>query len=376
MKSFLKFAAKIPDNYLPRIEQSITRAVEVLSDPNASSDAYEAVAKELADIQHTVGKGAANAWKGEVAERLKADWIQAGRDGIAMERQVAPNLTRILESSEKLRAVMQSSYVKAVVAKLALGVGAATVLIAAVAGVGMSPAKVDSTSAPSVTRSVEAQPAGPPPKTAEENTAPEPATEPEPPPEDSAPVPIGMGHDRLTQELIAGANKLAELKALPPQPVAVQPLPRPPEAAVLRPQVIPASPPPSGFNPPVLPDLKTFSVTACRAPDEAAIVYLYSPAYNFAYKDQDDRLANSLATGMGECQRRLFYQLIAMIREGQYWKVDRQWIRNAVAPYHPELNTAPPSSSKGGGKPPKNTDAGCFMQSNPFGPDYRVCPVN
>src|SRR5436190_6049216 len=154
MKSFLKFAAKIPKNYLPRIERSITRAVEVLSDPNASSDAYDAVAKELADIQQTVGKGAANAWKGEVAERLKTVWIEAGRDGIAMERQVAPKMTRILESSEKLRAVMQSYYVRAVAGILALGLGVATVLMMAISGAVRSPSNGDSPTAPQVKESV------------------------------------------------------------------------------------------------------------------------------------------------------------------------------------------------------------------------------
>ena len=186
-------------------------------------------------------------------------------------------------------------------------------------------------------------------------------------------MPISMGSRGPTDDLSAAADKLAELKKLPTETYVARPVPEP---YVARGQVVPASPPGSGFNPPVLPDLKAFSVTACRAPDEAAVVYLYSPRYNFAYKDQDDRMASSLAIGLGDCQRRLFYRLIAMIRDGDYGKIDRQWIRNAVAPYHPELNTAPPPSSKGGGKPPKNTEAGCFMQSNPFGADYRVCPAN
>ena len=112
-------------------------------------------------------------------------------------------------------------------------------------------------------------------------------------------------------------------------------------------------------------------MTACRAPDEAAIVFLYSPHYDFAYKDQDDRLANNLASGMDDCPRRLFYQLIAMIRDGTYWKVDRQWIRSAVLGDQPAQNTLPPSR----GTTPKDADVGCFMQADPLGgPPFRVCP--
>jgi len=114
-------------------------------------------------------------------------------------------------------------------------------------------------------------------------------------------------------------------------------------------------------------------MTACRAPDEAAIVFLYSPHYDFAYKDQDDRLANNLASGMDDCPRRLFYQLIAMIRDGTYWKVDPPMDSDrgcwAINPHRTPCR--PPVAPT-----PKDADVGCLHAIGPHlgGPPFRVCP--
>src|SRR5688572_21060844 len=125
MKYFAKFMTNIPADYLPRIEQSITRAVQVISDPNSTSESYDAITRELAEIQKKVGKGAAEAWQGEVAERLKADWIEAGRHGIELERQVKPKITYVMQSAEKLRKTLQLSAL-AVAGKVVLALGAIT----------------------------------------------------------------------------------------------------------------------------------------------------------------------------------------------------------------------------------------------------------
>jgi len=37
----------------------------------------------------------------KLPERLKTVWIDAGRNGIDMKRQVTPKITRVLESAEK-----------------------------------------------------------------------------------------------------------------------------------------------------------------------------------------------------------------------------------------------------------------------------------
>lgn len=339
MKSFVKFMARIPDNYLPRIERSITHAVEVISDPHSTSEAYFTVAKELADIQLTIGKGAAKAWQGEVAERLKTVWIDAGRNGIDIDRQVAPKITRVLKSAEKIRTIVQSG-LWADIGKLVLGLGTFT-LVSVVVG---SVFRHD-------TGNRENAPVAPPAE--ERQILPFPIPPPTPP---SPELSLGDGVPTVTEKLLADTKFDIGLPATADQLAAL---------AALKTL-------PSGFNPPILPNLKTFAITACRAPDEAAIVYLYSPHYDFAYKDQDDRLANDLATGMDDCSRRLFYQLITMIRGGEYWKVDREWIRTAVLGDQTAQNTLPPSNDT----PPKDTEVGCFMQPDPFGgPPFRVCPV-
>lgn len=121
MKHFAKYMSKIPAEYLPKIEQSISRAAEVLADPNSPSEAYEAITSDLAVIQKALGKGAAEAWQGEVAERLKARWIEAGRDGIELQQQIMPKITNVMKSAEKLRKLSQVSGWRAVVGELAIG---------------------------------------------------------------------------------------------------------------------------------------------------------------------------------------------------------------------------------------------------------------
>jgi hypothetical protein len=130
MKHFAKYMSRIPAEYLPKIEQSISRAVEVLADPNATSEAYEAITSDLAVIQKALGKGAAEAWQGEVAERLKATWIEAGRDGIELQRQIMPKITDVMKSAEKLRKLSQLSGWRAVVGELAIGLCVVAGLVA------------------------------------------------------------------------------------------------------------------------------------------------------------------------------------------------------------------------------------------------------
>jgi hypothetical protein len=126
MRHFLQYMTKIPADYLPRIEQSITKAVEVLSDPSATTESYSAIAKELAEIQTQVGEGAAKAWAGEVGERLKADWIKAGRNGIDLEQQVTPKITQVLKTAEKLR---KAHWSLTAVAEVICGLGALAVAV-------------------------------------------------------------------------------------------------------------------------------------------------------------------------------------------------------------------------------------------------------
>ncbi|MCU1264629.1 MAG: hypothetical protein JWM21_947 [Acidobacteria bacterium] len=75
---------------------------------------------------------------------------------------------------------------------------------------------------------------------------------------------------------------------------------------------------------------------------------------------------------MGDCERQLFYKLIEMIRAGQGAQIEGKWVGGMVALYKPAPKPAP-GSDRSNTPPPK--DNGCFMQDNPFGPPYWVCPV-
>ena len=130
MKHFAKYMSKIPAEYLPKIEQSISRAAEVIADPNSTSEAYEAITSDLASIQKALGKGAVEAWQGEVAERLKATWIEAGRDGIELQQQIMPKITNVMKSAEKLRKLSQVSGWRAVAGELAIGLCVVAGLVA------------------------------------------------------------------------------------------------------------------------------------------------------------------------------------------------------------------------------------------------------
>lgn len=115
----------------------------------------------------------------------------------------------------------------------------------------------------------------------------------------------------------------------------------------------------SGFNPPVLPNLKDFAVAACRNPDTAEFVNLASPDYDFKFLAADDRVAASLAAGMGDCPNRLFHRLIQLIRNREYGAIDRNWLRSTVAAYSPASGGTPGNSAPSGGsgrrEPPPNS---------------------
>lgn len=143
--------------------------------------------------------------------------------------------------------------------------------------------------------------------------------------------------------------------------VAAQPQPSP---AVIRSTVPFAA---------IFPRLKEFAITACRSTDQIPLptdAYQTSNPFSFS-TEQDGRAADRFSIELGDCERQLFHKLIEMIRAGQGGRIDKVWVREMVALYKPASNTfSRPGSDENNTHPP----SGCFMQSNPFGPPYRVCP--
>jgi len=91
----------------------------------------------------------------------------------------------------------------------------------------------------------------------------------------------------------------------------------------------------------VLPRLREFAITACRAPEQVAVEgYLYA-GYDISYREFDDLLARDLTAGLGECPRQLFNQVIATIRTGDFMRIDSEWIRNQVAAYSRSSDASP-----------------------------------
>lgn len=136
--------------------------------------------------------------------------------------------------------------------------------------------------------------------------------------------------------------------AISPDQVARQPVP-----VVAVPA---ATQPPPPFST-VLASLKEFSVTACREPERVELDSFLFRLYDHSYRNYDDNLAKDLAINLDQCSRRLFFQMIGIIRAReprQLSAIDRQWIRTTVAAFLkvPDSSPgyAPPSSGGGGGR--------------------------
>jgi hypothetical protein len=261
MKHFVKFMTKIPENYLPRIEQSIIRAVQVLSDPTSTSESYDAIARDLAELRKNVGKGATEAWQGEVAERLKADWTEAGLYGIELEQQVTPKMTHVMKTAEKLRKAAQSS-LWATAAKVVLGLAAITLVGVQIL---IAPWAEKGTSQSSQYNSEVRQMQQPQkiPYFPEEVRQSSPEEMQQSPPEQAADNsleqlrdPNSFWDNQSEDDLAAFRAKMAELKKLPPGPMAVTP--------VIKPAPKPPAAEPPAPDPPVLQDRNNISPPSNR----------------------------------------------------------------------------------------------------------------
>ena len=220
MKHFAKYMSRIPAEYLPKIEQSISRAVQVLADPNATSESYEAITSDLAVIQKALGKGAAEAWQGEVAERLKATWIEAGRDGIELQQQIMPKITNVMKSAEKLRKLSRLSGWRAVAGELAIGL----CVVAGLVAIGRVSTRQDSRPKQHESEKERLQPVLKIPDEVPDSSVEKERLADEKEMENAIGRLREFTPDKpwapSRDELIAFQAKLAELKKLPPNPVA------------------------------------------------------------------------------------------------------------------------------------------------------------
>jgi hypothetical protein len=146
MKIFPKFMAKIPAEYLPKVEEAITHAAQVLADRAPSSADIQAVADELQSLQQKVkfdsAKAAANAWKEAIEHQLKAHYaarlVDEGVDPKNAAKEASelltPEVNKLLRKVEFVRGVTEKKWMPKVnwknAASTALGWGVIGTLVA------------------------------------------------------------------------------------------------------------------------------------------------------------------------------------------------------------------------------------------------------
>lgn len=108
MDAYVSFLAKVPAEYVPSVENAISRAADVLSDPNAPKEAYDAVQDELSHWQRTVGMDVSEAWKSEIESRLKERLFLQGFSPSEAEEFLVPKMTKLLNDMEWCRDKIQS----------------------------------------------------------------------------------------------------------------------------------------------------------------------------------------------------------------------------------------------------------------------------
>jgi hypothetical protein len=330
MNDFTKFMSRIPEEYVPRIERSISRAVEVLSDPYSPGAAYDAVARELGAIQRDVGTGAAEAWRGEVSRRVTARQLANPRDVLDLENQLAPKLRQLLETAEQHRQTLPAAL--ATVGKVVLGLAAAAAIGVAAFGGFWSRHRESPVTPPPVNLTMPS-----------DTTRSDVTREIENSSVDDVPIYMGGSNSKLNQELTpAQREELAELKK-PEQRVAPEPVQVPP---VIRAEPLVRVPRAQAFTPfnSIFRGLKAFAIAECSASAHDSLPSdFYNPDVPLLFSTSDDAYAAQYAEGVGDCERRLFFEMISVIRAGRGAEIDGTWVGRTVESYRPAAQVAGPS---------------------------------
>ncbi|MEQ1919055.1 MAG: hypothetical protein ABL955_07635, partial [Elusimicrobiota bacterium] len=158
------------------------------------------------------------------------------------------------------------------------------------------------------------------------------------------------------------AKSARDLSTPTPVQVPAQPLQQPTSAA----PIISQTP----FST-VLPGLRDHAVYACSSSNEVPIdSNLTNPHNPFAFwKEMDDKTANKLAAGLGDCESRLFRRLIQVIRDGYGNRISSGWIKETVAEYRPQPNPSSGNTPRQRSEEPLNH--GCPVDGN----GIRGCPA-
>jgi hypothetical protein len=106
--AYVTFLTKVPAEYVPSVEKAISHAADVLADPNAPKEAYDAVQAELSHWQRTVGMDVAEAWKSEIESQLKERLFLQGLSASEVEALLVPKITKLLNDMEWCRDKIQS----------------------------------------------------------------------------------------------------------------------------------------------------------------------------------------------------------------------------------------------------------------------------
>lgn len=140
MKGFAQFMARVPLEYVPKIENAVSRAVDVLSDPAAPSDAYQSVADELDDIQRTVGADAADALRKELIEQMAKRLCLRGMSELEAKELITNRVTELVRRIERARGAARHVKVDSPFSKLKV----ATLCVLSIVGLGLMAAVVTS----------------------------------------------------------------------------------------------------------------------------------------------------------------------------------------------------------------------------------------
>lgn len=149
-------------------------------------------------------------------------------------------------------------------------------------------------------------------------------------------------------EYLAYAGRDAEAlrkAASPTGPALLQPIAVPSD-----PQLIHVGPNKHPFSR-VLPQYKSYAENACRSPAQIQWDSILFPAYDYSYREYDDKLIRELKIGMGDCAQKLLDYLVE-IKRRNYSDTDAlqpDLLREKVAAFSPVYSSPGRGSSPGQG---------------------------
>lgn len=131
------------------------------------------------------------------------------------------------------------------------------------------------------------------------------------------------------------------------------------------PQLIPIAPTKHPFSR-VLPQYKSYAENACHFPAQIQWNSILFPAYDYSYREYDDKLIRELKNGMSDCAQKLLDYLVEIKRRsnGDTDALQPHAIRQQVAAYTPVYS--PPGRGS-----PRQEEPGCEYDANIGG---RICP--